>query len=184
MISTGENLFGISAIMKLERFGVWLLDGGCWCKTSTQRCPEWWLDPCPSPLQPQSAPVLEPLPQEIVVSLCFHLGAASEHWLCFKHISLYLVLSCQRQALNSKELKPMILYVQRFYSSGTDESRSSNNAIWALSFVFHCLHFQESSSQWGIRRGYWQLQIDIFPVQQLQGKETCHFYIIPIKPWD
>lgn len=67
---------------------------GCWCKTSTQRCPEWWLDPCPSSLQPQPTPVLEPLPQEIAVFLCFHLGAASEHWLCFKHISPYLVLSC------------------------------------------------------------------------------------------
>lgn len=71
MISTAE--FGKSAIMELEWFGMWLLDGGCWCKTSLQRCPEWWLDPCPSPLQPQPAALLEPLPREIVVSLCFHL---------------------------------------------------------------------------------------------------------------
>ena len=71
MISTAE--FGKSAIMELEWFGMWLLDGGCWCKTSPQRCPEWWLDPCPSPLQPQPAALLEPLPREIVVSLCFHL---------------------------------------------------------------------------------------------------------------
>lgn len=112
----------------------------------------------PPPSHP--VPALEPPPQGAVVSPIPSPGRSHR---ALATLELYLVLSCKRQKLNSKQPRHKILHIPHCHPSGAVGSRSSNNAtgLWLLysaAFTFR----RALLDGWG-----WQLQVDISPAQQL-----------------